>query len=128
MQTTTFDVCIYSILGKHRVQGCEYCEKKFVRDFIVALTHWRSTPGPACFLHRSSGLDGVMAKHPPRGHRYWWAWRHPAEGADLDPLGVDSGHGGFEVTELLLLFAVKPALITGLLWRFVVAAVIVRHR
>ena len=49
------------------------------------------------------------------------------EGAHLDPLGVDRGHGGFEVTELLLLLAVKPALTTGLWWWFVVAAVLVRH-
>ena len=42
------------------------------------------------------------------------------EGADFDPLGVDRGHGGFEVAELLLLFGVKPALPTGLWWRFVV--------
>ena len=44
------------------------------------------------------------------------------------PLGMDGGHGGFEVTELLLLLAVKPALTTGLLWRFVVAAVLARYR
>ena len=68
-----------------------------------------------------------MAKHPPLGHRHWWPWRGPVEGADLDPLGMDGGHGWFEVTELLLLFAVKPALTTGLWWRFVVAAVLVRH-
>ena len=37
--------------------------------------------------------------------------------ADLDPLGVNGRHGRFEVTELLLLLAVKPALTTGLLWR-----------
>ena len=49
------------------------------------------------------------------------------EGADLDPLGVNGGHGGFEVTELLLLLAVKTALTTGLLRGFVVAALLVRH-
>ena len=49
------------------------------------------------------------------------------EGADLDPLGVNGGHGGFEVAELLPLLAVKPALTTGLWWRFVVAAVLIRH-
>ena len=49
------------------------------------------------------------------------------EGAHLDPLGVDGGHGGFEVTELLLLFGVEPALTTGLRWWFVVAAVLIRH-
>ena len=48
--------------------------------------------------------------------------------ADLDPLGVNGRHGRFEVTELLLLLAVKPALTTGLLWRFVVAAVLARYR
>ena len=48
--------------------------------------------------------------------------------ADLDPLGVNGRHGRFEVTELLLLLAVKPALTTGLLWWFVVAAVLARHR
>ena len=48
--------------------------------------------------------------------------------ADLDPLDVNGRHGRFEVTELLLLLAVKPALTTGLLWRFVVAAVLARHR
>ena len=48
--------------------------------------------------------------------------------ADLDPLGVNGRHGRFEVTELLLLLAVKPALTTGLLWRSVVAAVLARHR
>ena len=47
--------------------------------------------------------------------------------ADLDPLGVNGRHGRFEVTELLLLLAVKPALTTGLWWWFVVAAVLVRH-
>ena len=31
------------------------------------------------------------------------------------------------MTELLLLFGVEPALTTGLWWRFVIAAVIVRH-
>ena len=40
---------------------------------------------------------------------------------------MDGGHGGFEVTELLLLFGVKPALTTGLLEWFVKAAVLVRH-
>ena len=35
------------------------------------------------------------------------------EGADLDPLGVNGGHGGFEVAELLPLLAVKPALTPG---------------
>ena len=69
-----------------------------------------------------------MAQHPPLGHRDGLAWGDSAEGADLDPLGVDRGHGGFEVTELLLLLAVKPALTTGLLWRFVVAAVLARYR
>ena len=49
------------------------------------------------------------------------------EGADLDPLGVDRDHGGFEVTELLLLLGVKPALTTGFWWWFVVAAVLIRH-
>ena len=49
------------------------------------------------------------------------------EGADLDPLSVNGGHGGFEVAELLLLLGVKPALTTGLLGRLVVAAVLVRH-
>lgn len=44
--------------------------------------------------------------------------------AALDPLGVNGRHGRFEVTELLLLLAVKPALTTGLLWRSVVAAVL----
>ena len=48
--------------------------------------------------------------------------------ADLDPLGVNGRDGRFEVTELLLLLAVKPALTTGLLWWFVVAAVLARHR
>ena len=48
--------------------------------------------------------------------------------ADLDPLGVNGRHGRFEVTELLLLLAVKPALTTGLLWWFVVAAVLARYR
>ena len=47
--------------------------------------------------------------------------------ADLDPLGVNGRHGRFEVTELLLLLAVKPALTTGLLGRFVIAAVLIRH-
>ena len=68
-----------------------------------------------------------MAEHPPPGHRDWLAWWDPLEGADLDPLGVDRGHGGFEVTELLLLLAVKPALTTGLWWWLVKAAVLVRH-
>ena len=68
-----------------------------------------------------------MAQHPPLGHRDGLAWGDPAEGADLDPLGVDRGHGGLEVTELLLLFAVKPTLTTGLWWWLVVAAVLVRH-
>ena len=42
-------------------------------------------------------------------------------------------YGGIEdlgepaVTELLLLFRVEPALTTGLLWRFVVAAVLIHH-
>ena len=53
---------------------------------------------------KNQSLDGVMPEHPPLGHRDRLAWRDPAEGADLDPLGVDGGHGGFEVTELLLLF------------------------
>ena len=47
--------------------------------------------------------------------------------ADLDPLGVNGRHGRFEVTELLLLLAVKPALTTGLWWWLVKAAVLVRH-
>ena len=68
-----------------------------------------------------------MAKHPPLGHRDWRAWRDPVEGADLDPFSMDGAHGGFEVTELLLLLAVEPALPTGLLGRFVVAAVLVGH-
>ena len=63
----------------------------------------RTAPSPACFLHRSLGLDGVMAKHPPLGYPDGLAWRHQVEGADLDPLRVDRGHGGFEVTEPLLL-------------------------
>ena len=49
------------------------------------------------------------------------------EGADLDPLGVNGGHGGFEVAELLPLLAVKPALTTGLWWWFVKATVLVCH-
>ena len=65
-----------------------------------------------------------MAVHPPLCHRDGLAWRDPLEGAHLDPLGVDRGHGWFEVTELLQLLAVEPALTTGLLWRFVVAAVL----
>ena len=68
-----------------------------------------------------------MAEHPPPGHRDWLAWWDPLEGADLDPLGVDRGHGGFEVTELLLLFGVEPALTSGLWWWLVKAAVLVRH-
>ena len=68
-----------------------------------------------------------MAKHPPLGHRDGQSWRDPVEGAHLDPLGADGRHGGFEVAEPLLLLAVKPALTTGLLLWFVVAAVLVRH-
>ena len=34
---------------------------------------------------------------------------------------------GLEVTELLLLLGVKPALTTGLLGRFVIAVVLIRH-
>ena len=49
------------------------------------------------------------------------------EGADLDPLSVDRGHGGFEVAELLLLLAVEPTFTTGLWWWFVEAAVLIRH-
>ena len=89
--------------------------------------HRRRAPHQACFLHGAPGLYGVVAKHPPLSHLDGLAWRDPAEGAHLTPLSVDGGHGGFEVTELLLLFAVKPAPTTGLLWRFVVAAVLVRH-
>ena len=51
-----------------------------------------------------------MPEHPAIGlgdRRPGW---HPAEVADLDPLGVDGGHGGFDVTELLLLLGVEPAL------------------
>ena len=51
-----------------------------------------------------------MPEHPALGlgdRRPGW---HPTEGADLDPLGVNGGHGGLEVAELLLLFDVKPAL------------------
>ena len=48
-------------------------------------------------------------------------------GADLNPLGVTRGHGGFEVTELLLLLAVEPALTTGLWWWVVKATVHVCH-
>ena len=40
---------------------------------------------------------------------------------------MDRGHGGFEVTELLMLFGVEPTLTTGLFWRFVKAAVLIRH-
>ena len=40
---------------------------------------------------------------------------------------MDCGHGGFEVKELLMLFAVKPALTTGLLRWFVVATDLVCH-
>ena len=40
---------------------------------------------------------------------------------------MNGGHGRFEVTELLLLLAVKPAFTTGLLWWFMVAAVLVGH-
>ena len=47
--------------------------------------------------------------------------------ADLDPLGVNGRHGRFEVTELLLLLAVKPALTTGLWWWVVKATVLVCH-
>ena len=78
--------------------------------------HGRTAPAPASFLHRSLGLDGVMAKHPPLGYRDGLAWRHQVEGAHLNPLSVDGGHGWLEVAELLLLFAVKPALTTGLWW------------
>ena len=68
-----------------------------------------------------------MPEHPPLGHWDGLAWRDPVEGTHLDPLGVDCGHGWFEVAELLLLFGVEPTLTTGLHWRFVVAAVLVRH-
>ena len=54
----------------------------------------------------------------------WW---HPAGGADLDPLRVNGGHGVFDGSALLLLLAVKPTLITGLLWWFVEAVDPVRH-
>ena len=40
---------------------------------------------------------------------------------------MDCGYGGFEVIELLMLFAVKPALTTGLLGWFVVATDLVCH-
>ncbi len=40
---------------------------------------------------------------------------------------MNGGHRGFEVTELLLLLAMKPALTTELFWRFVKAAVLGRH-
>jgi hypothetical protein len=90
--------------------------------------HRRRAPHQACFLHGAPGLYGVVAKHPPLSYWDGLAWRDPVEGSDLDPLGVDRGHGGFEVTELLLLLAVKPALTTGLLWRFVVAAGLVGLR
>ena len=40
---------------------------------------------------------------------------------------MDRGHGGFEVTELLMLFGVEPTLTTGLFWRFMKAAVLIRH-
>jgi hypothetical protein len=66
----------------------------------------RSAPDPSGLLHRSPDLDGVMPKHQPQGNRDWWAWRDPAVGAHLTPLGVDGGHEGFEVTELLLLIGV----------------------
>ena len=54
----------------------------------------------------------------------WW---HPAGGADHDPLRVNGGHGVFDGSALLLLLAVKPTLITGLLWWFVEAVDPVRH-
>ena len=60
-------------------------------------------PDPACLLHRPLRLNGVVPQHTPLGYRDGLAWWHPVEGADLDPLRVDRGHGGFEVTEPLLL-------------------------
>ena len=45
----------------------------------------------------------------------------------FNPLRMHGGHRGLEVTELLLLLAVEPALTTRLLGRFVVAAVLIRH-
>jgi len=68
-----------------------------------------------------------VPEHPPLGHRDGLAWGDPAEGADLDPLGVDRRRVGLEVTELLLLLGIQPPLTTSLLWRFVEAAVLVGH-
>jgi len=50
-------------------------------------------------------------------------WRHPAEGAHLDPLGVDCGHRRLEVTEPLLLTGIQPTFTARLLRRGIGGAI-----
>ena len=62
----------------------------------------------------------------------WWfaepvAVAGPGEGAQLHPFGVEGPGVGTELSQQLLLLAVKPALTTSLLWRLVKAAVFVGH-
>ncbi len=92
---------VHGVAAVLRQMANEHCpvQKMVIRE----LAHRRGAAPPARLLHRSPGLDGVMAKHPPLGYSDGLAWRHQVEGADLDPLRVDRGHGGFEVTEPLLL-------------------------
>ena len=68
-----------------------------------------------------------MPQHPPTSHRLRGAGRNVAVGPDGDPLRMHRRRVGLEVTELLLLLGVKPALTTGLLGRFVIATVLIRH-
>ena len=89
--------------------------------------HRRRTAPPARLLHRLPSLNRVVPQQPPPSHRLWWAGRNVAVRPDGYPLRVDRRRVGLEVAELLLLFGVEPALTTGLWWRFVVAAVLIRH-
>ena len=68
-----------------------------------------------------------MAKHPPLSHRDGWAGRNVAVGPNGYPLSVDRRCVGLEVTKLLLLLDVEPALTTGLWWWVVKATVLVCH-
>ena len=68
-----------------------------------------------------------MAQHPAGGLRDRWSWRDPGEGAQLHPFGVEGPGIGTELCQQQLLLAVERALTTGLLWWFVINAVLVRH-
>ena len=75
----------------------------------------------------SPGFEGVVVQHPPVVLWDGVLWRDPGERAQLHPFGVECCGIRAELGQQLLFFAVELALTTGLLWRLVITAVLVRH-